>query len=70
VFVREAEEDRVVVAFNNSDKPKELKIMLKDTAAQKATEIALLFGDAKAELARGEIHLVMPAQSLSIFSLN
>jgi glycosidase len=70
VFVREAEEDRVVVAFNNSDKPKELRITLKDTAAQKAAEITPLFGEAKAELAGGEIHLLMPAQSLSIFSLN
>lgn len=70
VFMREAEEERVVVAFNNSDKPKELRVTLKDTAAQKAAEIALLFGEAKAELAGGEIHLVMPAQSLSIFSLN
>jgi hypothetical protein len=60
----------VMVAFNNSDKPKELRVTLKDTPAQKAAEIALLFGEAKAELAAGEIHLVMPAQSLSILSLN
>jgi glycosidase len=70
VFMREVEEDRVMVAFNNSDKPKDLKVTLKDTTAQKAAEIALLFGEAKAELAGGDIHLVMPAQSLSIFSLN
>jgi hypothetical protein len=68
--MREAEEERIVAAFNNSDKPKELRVTLKDTAAQKAAEIAILFGEAKAELAGGEIHLVMPAQSLSIFSLN
>jgi len=70
VFMREAEEERIAVAFNNSDKPKELRVTLKDTAAQKAAEIALLFGEAKVELAGGEIHLIMPAQSLSIFSLN
>ena len=70
MFVREAEEERIVVAFNNSDKPKELRVTLKDTPAQKAAEITLLFGEAKAEIAGGEIHLMMPAQSLSIFSLN
>jgi neopullulanase len=70
VFVRESEEERLVVAFNNSDKPKELRVPLKDTPAQKAADIALLFGEAKAELAGSEIHLTMPRQSLSIFSLN
>jgi glycosidase len=70
VFVRESEEERLVVAFNNSGKPKELRIPLKDTPVQKAAEIQLVFGDAKAELASGEIHMTMPAQSISIFSLN
>jgi glycosidase len=70
VFVRESEEERLVVAFNNSGKPKELRIPLKDTPVQKAAEIQLVFGDAKADLASGEIHMTMPAQSISIFSLN
>jgi len=43
---------------------------LADTPAQKAAAIGLLFGEAKAELAGSEIRINMPAQSLSIFSLN
>jgi glycosidase len=70
VFARESEEERVVVAFNNADQPRELRIPLADTPAQKAAAIALLLGEAKAELAGSEIHITMPAQSLSIFSLN
>ncbi len=70
VFARESEEERVVVAFNNADQPRELRIPLADTPAQKAAAIGLLFGEAKAELAGKEIHLTMPARSLSIFSLN
>jgi neopullulanase len=70
VFLRESEEERLVVAFNNSEKPKELRIPLKDAPGQKAAEILLLFGGAKAELAGNEIHVTMPAQSLSVFSLN
>jgi neopullulanase len=70
VFVRESEEERMVVAFNNSGKPREFRIPLKDTPLQKAAEIRLVFGEAKAELANGEIHVTMPAQSISIFSLN
>jgi neopullulanase len=70
VFARESEEERLVVAFNNADQPRELHIPLRDTPAQKATEIALLFGESKAEMAGREIRMTMPPQSLSIFSLN
>ena len=70
VFVRESEEDQVVVVFNNSGQPRELRVPLKGTPLQKAADIALLFGDAKAALAGGEIRLTMPAQSLSILGLN
>jgi glycosidase len=69
VFVRESEEERLVVSFNNSAQPRELHIPLNDTPAQNAAGISLLFGGAKAELARNEIHLTMPEQSLSIFVL-
>jgi glycosidase len=70
VFARESEEERLVVAFNNADQPRELRIPLADTPAQEAVDIELVFGEAKAELAGKEIHITMPAQSLSIFSLN
>jgi glycosidase len=70
VFVRESEEERLAVAFNNSDKPRELHIPLKDTPAQKATESALLFGEAKTELTGGELRITLPGQSLSIIALN
>jgi glycosidase len=70
VFARESEEERLVVAFNNADQPRELHIPLADTPAQKATEIAIMFGEAKAEIAEHELRITMPAQSLSIFSLN
>jgi glycosidase len=70
VFARESEEERVVVAFNNADQPRELRIPLADTPAQGAAAVEPIFGEAKAELAGKEIHITMPAQSLSIFSLN
>jgi glycosidase len=70
VFARESGEERLVVAFNNADHPRELRIPLADTPAEKAAAIELVLGQAKAELAGKEIHITMPAQSLSIFSLN
>ena len=70
VFAREVEEERLVVAFNNADQPRELHIPLSDTPAQNAAEVSLLLGEAKAELAGSELRITMPSQSISIFSLN
>jgi len=70
VFARELEEERLVVAFNNADQQRELHIPLADTPAQKAMAITLLFGEAKGELVGKELHVALPGQSLSIFSLN
>jgi len=70
VFVRESQEERLVVAFDNADQPRELRIPLADTSAQKAAAIGLLFGEATAQLIGSEIRLTMPAKSLSIFTLN
>src|SRR5258708_37600404 len=60
VFARESEEERLVVAFNNAEQPRELRIPLGDTPAQGASVIDLLFGDAKIELPGKEIHVTMP----------
>jgi glycosidase len=70
VFVRESEEERIVVAFNNGGQPRELHIPLGDTPAQEASEVAVLFGDGNAQLLNRELRITMPAQSISIFSLN
>jgi neopullulanase len=71
VFLREAEEERLVVAFNNADGMKEVRIPLNGTPIhQKATEVTVLFGAAKAVLSRSDLRISMPAQSLTIFSVN
>ncbi len=70
VFLREAEGDRIVVAFHNGPGSRELKISLRDTRAQDTSDISLLLGDGQAELAGRELHLQLPAQSLSIFELH
>jgi glycosidase len=70
VFVRQSEEESVIVAFNNSEKPRELRIPLQDTPVQSAAGVASLFGDASAKLVGHEMHINMPPQSLSMFILN
>jgi len=69
VFLRETEEERIVVAFNKSDKPLELKIPLNDTPARGVTTATSLLGAASATLRRDEITLSLPRESLSILSV-
>jgi glycosidase len=70
VFARELEEESLLVAFNNSPQPRELRIPLSDTPLQGVQGVSLLFGEARADLSRGEVQISTPAQSLSIFLLN
>jgi glycosidase len=67
VFLRETEEERMLVAFNNSGEPREVKIPLNDTPGQGTAGFTRVLGKAKAEVLNGEIRLAMPAQSISIF---
>jgi glycosidase len=70
VFVRESEEERVLVAFNNAAQSRALRISLNDTPAQSTANLTRLFGEASAELFGRDVHLKIPAQSISIFLLN
>jgi glycosidase len=70
LFVRETEEESVVVAFNNAAQSREVRVPLNDTPLQSAQGVSLLFGEAKAEFSGRELHISEPAQSLSIFVLN
>ncbi len=70
VFLRETEEERVVVAFNNSNEARELKIPVSDTPAQGVAGLTLLFGPAKAAVTKSEMRITAPAQSISIFLAN
>jgi len=68
-FLRESEEERVLVVFHNSAQPRELRFTLADTPAQNAARVSRLFGEASAELSGKEVHIRAPAASVSIFSL-
>jgi neopullulanase len=70
VFIRESDEERLMVVFNNSAQPRELRLPLQDTPAQNAQGVSALFGEASAKLSGREVLVSVPAQSLSIFDLN
>ncbi len=70
VFMRETDEERVLVIFNNSAEPRELKIPLHDTPAQGAAGFTRVLGQAKADVSNGEARIAVPSQSISIFLLD
>jgi len=69
VFLRESDEERLVIAFHNGASAKALTVSLQDTPAKAAAGITTLFGEAQADLAGQQLKLVMPPQSLTIFAL-
>jgi neopullulanase len=69
VFLRETDEERLVIAFNNGSAERELNISLRDTPAQDASGLTSILGRTQANLSTGALTLRLPAQSLSIFVL-
>lgn len=70
VFLRETEEERILVAFNNATQSTELHIPLNDTPAQGAAGLSSLFGEATGSITKNQALLVLPAKSISIFLLD
>ena len=67
VFERDSEEERLIVAFNNSKESRQLKIPIKDTPVQDVAGLTTLLGEARGTIAAGQLELAMPPQSLTIF---
>jgi len=70
VFLRETDDERIVVAFNNATTSRELPVSTRETPAQDAAAVSLLFGKGQATLTQHQLSISMPAQSVSIFLLN
>ncbi len=67
-FLRESEEENLVVTFNNTLQSRSIEISLSDTPIYKVTALKNVFGEAKAEVTSGALHITMPAQTLTIFA--
>jgi neopullulanase len=70
VFLRQTEDERLVVVFNNAKLQRILTIPQADTPAEKAQSLRALYGEAFATANGKELRVTAPAQSVSIFSLN
>lgn len=69
VFLRESEDEKLLIVFHNGANSKKLAVSLADTPAKSAAGITTLFGDAQADLSGQQLNLVVPARSLTIFEL-
>ncbi len=69
VFLRDNDEEHLLVAVNNDAVPRTLRINVRDTPLQALPAARSLFGEGTAEITTGELRLTLPAQSISIFNL-
>jgi neopullulanase len=69
VFMRETDEERIVVAFHAGESAREISVPLPDTPNQKATVATVLFGLGQAGLEGKTLKLRLPGQSVSVFLL-
>jgi neopullulanase len=67
VFERDSDEEKLIVAFNNSKESHQLKIPIKDTPVQDAAGLTTLLGEAHGTIADSQLELAMPPRSLTIF---
>ena len=70
LYLRATEDERILVAFNNSGQSRDLRIPVRGTPADGAAAITALLGEAHGSASANEIRVTMPAQSFSIFQLN
>jgi glycosidase len=70
VFLRQTDDERILVVFNNSSARRELLIPQSNTPISHALRTSLLYGDAMAKTNGSELRISTPAQSVSIFALD
>jgi len=69
VFLRQTQDERILVVFNNSKESRTLSVPILDTPAAGISNLSPLYGQANAQLSTRGLSLNAPPQSLSIFSL-
>jgi glycosidase len=69
VFLRESDEEKLVIAFHDGARAKTVNLSLQGTPADTATGISTIFGSGQADLAGMQLKLLLPPQSVSLFVL-
>jgi glycosidase len=69
VFMRDTEEEHLVVAFNNDASARTIRVAVNNMPIQRFPAATSLFGTGQADMSGGELRLTMPAKSISVFRL-
>lgn len=69
VFLRESEEERVVVAFHKGGSERDLEISLRGTAGKGSGAASVIFGAGTGQIAGHDLRVHLPAESLTVFWL-
>ena len=69
VFLRQAQDERFVIIFNNSSEARNLSVPVLDTPAASILSSSVLYGGAQLKISPGAFQINVPARSLTIFSL-
>jgi glycosidase len=69
IFLRQSDEEKLVVAFHDGTSAKTIELSLDATPAANAAAISTLFGSGQADLAGSQLKLVLPPQSITIFAI-
>jgi neopullulanase len=69
VYLRESDEEKILVVFHPENAPRELTLPIQDTPIQESTGAISLLGTGQVEFAGRSMKLRVPGQSVSIFSL-
>ena len=70
IFMRQSDEEKILVVFNNARSPRAITVPILDTPAEGVSSASPFYGTAKATTAPGSLSIDAPAQSLSILSLD
>jgi glycosidase len=68
-FLRELPEEKLLVVYNNAPKAVALSIPVENTPLETAHKLQTVFGTSAAEIVSGNVHISLPAQTLSVFSM-
>ena len=68
-FLRELPEEKLLVVYNNASNTREINIPVENTPLETAHQLQTVFGDISAELATGKVRLLLPSQTLAVFSV-
>jgi neopullulanase len=69
IFLRDTEEEHLVVAFNNDAAARTVPIAVHNLPIQRFPAGTTLFGTGRAEMTSGELRLTLPPRSVCVFGL-